>query len=446
MEELNNLENMSFSGSPEYIDVFNDGISTVLEVCKAEVPLSCTCTQNTNPNYKDDPFCSDACGDNPDVPPVTTYYEITLKCAIKVKSSLNNGKSGYTGNLTENGWGNRLSLQYTGANNPLFISGNVYTFSYRNNAFSLNDTVGKHFSYSKTFTDQSASTRFDSYSAKSFTFKVTSMNGHTTGSTVTLSNFITIGSKKQSDTSYIPQYSVSRCGTINMTAITTSIYFRNGNNDKQRRIGTKYQVRDTNGNIAYISGGTIDYITNVSFISGSTYKPNYFYINTSAQTVDIISSHPGWTNDVTTRITLGATQNLSSTGTSNNKLCTLKTIISGSSVDGLDLTPLNSILSTTSKSNNANLVLTHNAWTSMTVSNTTNYNLPTLYSNVIINNSSNTTQCLQLSDIAYFNEHFYVPKVSSLSLTYKNFKTSDAKTASIGSTNTTMKRYFTFYL
>lgn len=502
MEELNNLENMNFSGSPEYIDVFNDGISTAAEEEYGASPALClncengnlelTCTPNVgNTALTDNCTLGEGCTlgeacvvgiEDPTPTPsgstTSTTYQVKFNFGIKVRSHLLNGKNGYIGNATINGWGHSLILKYTNTTNNFFTSGNTYAFSYNPS------TLGVCYTHGKSKTNISTLTSLRSFisgiTAASHTFIVVSLDGHDIPNNKKIT--CTVKYKSGTTSSNIDSPKYTSADTVNTLSLSAKTYYITYDSNyvfdsstyeeivkNNIKIGTKFSVySDSNKTKTATTINNYSYYTySVGYrASADTYsfRPYHrFIINTSAKTIYVKQERCGESFETTINLNpSGDVIPILPPMQTSGKLATLKTLYDSST--GLGITSFQKMFSSETSSK-GNMVLTPNNYEKLFItdekSGTTHYSYtrPKMYYSASTNSSN---YCLKINDISTFDKNIYLvstgytnpaggviltPNIVHDKFTqYKNYPLTNVKNGSDWSTSGGEKKYFTFYL
>lgn len=503
MEELNNLENINFSGSPEYIDVFNNGISTLSEEygtsptagvnCDNQVngTFEITCApSNGNPVYTEDEICivgkEDCAGnetcvaalEDPAPPLPTTKYQVRFTFGIKVKSHLLNGKNGYIGNDTWNGWGHSLKLKYATTSNYFFTSGTTYDFTY------TPALTGPCYTIIQSRTNISSSSDLNSFistiTGTSHTFIVVSIDGHDIPNNKKITCTVKYKSGNANSNIEAPEFtSTDTVNTLSLSAKTYNISYDINStptdSDFEKilktsiKIGTKFSVYSDSSKTkrATTINDNSYYTYSVGYHTSATtysFKPwHRFFINTSAETIYVKQERCGESYETTVNLNYSGIVPVLPPMQTSGKLATLKTLYDSSS--GLGITSFKKMFSN-EISSKENMVLTPNNYEKLYLTDevigTTHfsYTRPKMYYSASTTNTTN--YCLKINDISTFDKNIYLvstgytnpaggviltPNIVHNSFqTYKNYPLTNVKNGSDWTAFESEKKYFTFYL
>lgn len=497
MEELNNLENINFSGSPEYIDVFNDGISTLSEEYGTS-PTACANFENGRveitcaPSFGDTALsdngacilaienptgnCTTAI-ENPGSITSTTY-QVKFTFGIKVKSILLNGESGYTGNATYNGWGHELKLKYNKTSNEVFKSGTTYSFSY--DPMALGPCYARGYNKTDISTSSDLRSLISTITGTQHTFIVVSMDGHDIPSNKEITCTVKYKSGTTNSTVTTPTFaSGDTISILSLSAKTYSISYDSDTNISSSafekiirnniKIGTKFSVYDTDKTKTATTGNNSAYAYSVGYCTEGA--PNYnfkpfhrFFINTSAETICVKQERCGESYETTIDLNPSSYIPILPPMQTSGKLATLKTLYDSST--GLGITSFQKMFSN-EISSKGNMVLTPNQYQKLNIQDNTfngivyGYTKPTIYYSASTNSQN---YCLKINDISTFDRYIYLatstgmtnPNGTNISTqgiyvhnnftAYKNYPLTNVKNEVEWTESGDEKKYFTFYL
>lgn len=466
MSENNQNTSLNLSDSPEYVDVFNDEMSTratIPSLCDNNTAVgggvacvgtgaTCICTGATCVSFS-----------SPGITGGTTGYAIALGLGIRVYTKYLNGTSVQsTSASTTTLWGRKIYAQYLGPNmyNALY-SGQTYQFLQ-----DVTDSPNKNYYYLITTTScggsSCATTIQNGLKTARYDFRITSFPGHdvpcdfylsgtgvdvkvTSGQSLSIVTYPTL--PKSIYVSALTYTTICTSGTTS-AAFTDAV--RNG------KIGTKYTVTTVTGNktATTVSGGSYvystSYVPNPNMLTLAPYNP--FFIQTSAQSITINYERMG-------SVSSGKTYDLSSNPSyvtlpiqeSNYRLATIDDL---SNASGLGISVFNSMFNNAT-SNFKNIVITPNYYNSLTTANydtSYKYYKPAIFFKA---GSSNNNYCLRMNDISTFDKWMYIVGGISNSGTtytnnnfdYKNYDSTNVKYNREWASNySDMNAYFTLIL
>lgn len=473
MEELNNSENINFSENPEYINVFDDEISTEATSLPGTCNNSSVGTTAVTTGTPITGVCNPITGVCTPVDPTPTpdasklYY---CNAAIKIKSILGNGTTGYTGNLTEGEWGNILKLECIKGYSDVIKSGKTYEFIYKKIQKSIgfnNYEQVFYYTFSETSENELLTGAISSISC---TFKIVGMDGHEYDNTeYQISNFITrvMYDYDYSESTYL--FDCLTYATISLSAKTYAIAYDDSKSStdfettakKNIKIGTKFSIYSNYNKTkkAYTKNGLSEsYSVSCYYSDNNRYIPfSPFFINTSAETIYITYERCGEEYGGTT-ISLNDGQPYLRPIQSTNKLATLKSLYSSSS--GLGITSFQKMFSgeTITKEN---MILTPYNYDKLSISVETSGTTKYSYKKPIMYYSATTSDknyCLKINDISTFDENIFlvftgytqsiysVQDVHPNFQKYKNYPLKNIKDKIDWNENGNEEMYFTFYL
>ena len=489
MEELNNLENMNFSGSPEYIDVFNDGISTAAEitptptVCTGgQATTSCTtcnisigataCTgtyscNTCNLSIGTTGACTCAASIIVTGRPQTNYT-VYYTCIIKVSSKLGNGVSATVGNTNE-GYGHTLKLKYISGNtNSIFEKNKTYDFKCGKIAMtSISHTTAFTYTYSTTTTNPQYT-----YSGLTCCFNIVNMDGHVfdENTTYTLKNFINVRAIDPDDAPSMITY--KNYETISLSAKTYYISYNSADDELNSsafekiiknniKIGTKFSIYNADKTKTATTINNSAYTYSVGYCTGDNpynYRPSTrFIINTSAETICVSQERCGESYETTIYLNSSDSDCTLEPMQTNGKLATLKSLYSST---GLGITSFQKMFSGETSSK-GDMILTPTKYKTLSITDEVsgtvkyNYTRPTMYYSA---STTNANYCLKINDISTFDENMYLVYTgfTSSNITYqgvhpnfnnyKNYPLTNVINNVEWSTSGDEKKHFTFYL
>lgn len=457
MNEIKQYTSFSFSGSPEYVDVFNDESTSL--VSDNDIMLGALCALQDE--------CSlQVCSLESISPTGETRYSIALGFGINVHTKYLDGSSVQsTTAATSSAWGRKIYVQYLGPNryNALY-SGHTYTF--------MQDVANvgvsyKNYYYLTTITtcgsSSCATTIENVLKTAKYEFKIASFDGHDVPCYFYLSGTgvgvkVTSGQSLSITTYPLPQfiyvsaltYNTAYTSEISSTAATEAI--------RNSKIGTKYTVTNAAGNktATTISGGSYVYTTScVRDTSTLMLIPtNPFFIQTSAQSITINYERLGSISSAQTYDLPSYTildNILLPIQESDNRLATINDL---SNTNGLGISVFNSMFNNAT-SNFKNIVITPNYYDSLVAANyntSYKYYKPAIFFKAA---STNDNYCLRMNDISTFDKWMYMVGAVSNSATtltnnnfdYKNYDSANVKSNRDWASNFSDKNaYFTLIL
>lgn len=407
---------LSFSGNPEYIDMFNDEKSSLIN--NEDVMLGALCNGDAGSCALQQ--CTSQLN-------ISNYYA-SVSIGIKVVTK-------YVDFNTNFSTGGTLHLKYKGTTNKILINNGTYNFSYKTTNINEEKFSGHFFNMtlnSLTQVEANLIAQIFNPTGASLDFDIISFTGHNipesiknlklnayskvaTGigtSTVEIytSNIylLTLPAKI-----YKVQYS---SGVTSGTSAQKKEYIKN------LKLGTTYKVY---ANESKNSGG-LNPVHNVAYVTDTSTlatKPSYFYIQTTINSVYFEYTRPGSVTGKYTCILSGT--NLSDgimlpPVESNYQLATLYNLYDEN--NGLGNKMFNRIFSSSTNTNRAYMVLTpyqYNALTPNVINQNVFYKNPVMFYSGA---SSNTNCCLRISDISTFDKWMYVASAASSSIsTSKNY-------------------------
>lgn len=455
MSEIKQYTSFSFSGSPEYVDVFNDESTSL--VSDNENILGALCaSQNT--------CLLETCSPQVITTGVTgTGYSIALGLGISVYTNYIDGTNVQcTSASTSNSWGRKIYAQYLGPDmyDTLF-SGDTCVFQ------QVTDATNKNYYYFIATTScgnsSCATTIQRGYQTSRYDFKITYFPGHNVPCNFYLSG-TGVGVKLTSGQSLSIVTYPSIPKSIYVSALTYNTVYSSGTSStaatealRNSKIGTKYTVTTVAANktAKTVSGGSYVYSTScVSDTNTRMLRPhNPFFIQTSAQSLTINYERIG-------SVSSGKTYDLSSYSNlelpiqgSNYRLATINDI---SNTNGLGITIFNSIFNS-SNVNFKNMVITPNQYDLLVPSNLPNnvvytYKKPALFFKAA---TTNNDYCLRMNDISTFDKWMYLlGGITSSTITstsdnfdYKNYDSTNVYNNRDWASNLSDKNaYFTLIL
>lgn len=461
MSEIKQYTYFNFSGSPEYVDVFNDESTSL--VSDNDIMLGAVCATQDSCLLDGSSCLLDGCSPQTITP--LTGHSIALGLGISINTTYIDGTRGQcTSASTSVSWGRTIYAKYLGSDKYDAIqSGETYQFKQ-----ALSNAVNGNCYYFNTVITIGSASEADTIEnvlkTSKYEFRITSFDGHevpydfylsgtgvsvlhTTGNSLNIITFPQIS--KSLDISALTYTITYSSGT---TSATASDAVRNS------KIGTKYTVTNVakNKTAKTVSGGSYVYSTicvrDTSTLMLTPTSP--FFIQTSAQSITINYERLG-------SISSGETYDLSSYSKydkillpiqeSNYRLATINDL---SNTNGLGISVFNSMFNNAT-SNFKNIVITPNYYDSL---NAANYNTsykyykPTIFFKAA---STNNNYCLRMNDISTFDKWMYLlGGITSSANTstndnfdYKNYDSANVKNGSDWASNLSDKNaYFTLIL
>lgn len=440
MSEIKQYTSFNFSGSPEYVDVFNDESTSLAS--DNEIILGAA----------------------------STGYSIALGLGINIYTNYLDGTNVLcTSASTSSSWGRRVYAKYTGPDKyGLLESGKIYQFIQN-----VTDSPNKNSYYHNTIiscNDSSCATTIQNdLKNTTFNFSITSFDGHEVPYDFSISDKLSIGVLMTSGQSQVMRAFPAKLKALYISAMTYNITYTSGTTStsateaiRNSKIGTKYTVTTAakDKTAKTISGGSYVYSTSCVYdTSALMLKPYYpFFIQTSAQSLTINYERLG-------SVSSGETYDLSSYSTipklllpiqeSNHILATMNSI-ANTDTGGLGISIFNSIFNN-KDDNFKHMVITPNQYDVLTPSNlplnvTYTYYKPTLF---FKNAGSSNNYCLRMNDISTFDKWMYLlgGKTSSANTStnndfdYKNYDSTNIINGSDWASNNSDKNsYFTLIL
>lgn len=464
MSEIKQYTSFNFSGSPEYVDVFNDESTSL--VSDNDIMLGAVCATQASCLLDGSSCLLDGCSPQTITP---TGHSIALGLGISINTTYIDGTRGQcTSASTSVSWGRTIYAKYLGPDKYNALqSGETYQFKQ-----SLSNAVnGNCYYYNTVVTIGNASeanTIENVLKTSKYEFRITSFDGHEVPYDFYLSGtgvsvLHTTGNSPNIIT--FPQVSKS----LGISALTYTITYSSGTTSaaasdavRNSKIGTKYTVTNVakNKTAKTVSGGSYVYSTScVRDTSTLMLIPtNPFFIQTSAQSITINYERLG-------SISSGETYDLSSYSKfdkillpiqeSNYRLATMGDI---SNTNGLGISMFNNMFDSRD-ANFKSIVITPNYYNSNSLTtrsysaNTSyKYYKPALFFKAASNNND---YCLRMNDISTFDKWMYMVGMVSNSATtltnnnfdYKNYDSANVKNGRDWATTFTDKnRYFTLIL
>lgn len=463
MSELNENTSFNLSDSPEYVDVFNDEMST-----RATIPSLCDNNTAVGGGVACVGTGATCLTTGTTITPTptggtSTAYSIAFSLGFNVYTTYSDGtRSQCTTASTSSLWGRKINAQYLGPNRyGVFFSGQTYEFK-QNFTDSPNKNSYYHNGVISCGNSSCATTIENVLKTTTFDFKITFFAGHEVPYNFSIGDGTGVGvlvtSGKNLSIVTFPAISAS----LSISALTYNTVYTSGTSStattealRNSKIGTKYTVTNVAGNktAKTISGGSYVYSTScVSDTTSLMLRPhNPFFIQTSAQSLTIKYERMGSVSSEET-YDLSSYSNLVLPIQENNyRLATIGDI---SSASGLGISVFSSMFNN-ADANFKNIVITPNYYGSLI---TANYNTsykyykPTIFFKAA---STNNNYCLRMNDISTFDKWMYmVGGVSNSATTYttnsfdyKNYDSANVKYGRDWATNLSDKKlYFTLIL
>jgi hypothetical protein len=471
MSENNQNTSFNLSDSPEYVDVFNDEMSTratIPSLCDNNTAVgggiacvgtgaTCICTGAT---------CVSTGATTGVTTGTSTAYSIAFSLGFNVYTTYSDGtRSQCTRASTSSLWGRKIKAQYLGPNRyGVFFSGQTYQFT-QDVTDSPNKNSYYHNGVISCGNSSCATTIENVLKTTTFDFKITFFAGHEVPYNFSIGDGTGVGvlvtSGKNLSIVTFPAISAS----LSISALTYNTVYTSGTSStattealRNSKIGTKYTVTTVSGNktAKTVSGGSYVYSTScVSDTTSRMLRPhNPFFIQTSAQSLTIKYERMGSVSSEET-YDLSSYSNLVLPIQENNyRLATMGDI---SNTNGLGISMFNNMFDSRD-ANFKSIVITPNYYsnslTTRSYSANTSYKYykPALFFKAA---STNNDYCLRMNDISTFDKWMYMVGMVSNSATtltnnnfdYKNYDSANVKNGRDWATTFTDKnRYFTLIL